>query len=202
VNDDASTEAQLRASRARVLAAADNERREIERTLHDGVQQDLVALAVKVQLARRLADSDSAAAQRTLDEIGDDVHDALARLRALSETIYPSILAARGVGEALRGLAAATGSPIRIEAEELGRYSPEVEAGVYFCCREALEHAAARGTRSTLRIWADGDTLHFEVTGSSDFVEADLTHLRDRVEAVGGELTVSLRNVSAAIPLS
>src|ERR687886_333789 len=134
---DASTEAQLRASRARILARADADRRDIERALHDGMQQDLVALAVKLQLVRQLPDSEHAATQQALDEIADDVREALARVQALSERIYPSVLDARGLAEALRGAAAATGA--RIKAEELGRYSPEIERTVYFCCRETLE---------------------------------------------------------------
>jgi signal transduction histidine kinase len=207
---DASVAASLRASRARLLTRADAERREIERSLHDGIQQDLVALAVRLELARRLADSEPVAAQTLLDEIRADVHEALEGVRALSERIYPSLLATRGLAEALRGLAAATGSSIRVEAETLGRYPPELEGAVYFCCREALESAAARGARATLRIWQEADTLRFEVADdgeSSDLAGSDLRHVRDRIDTLGGRLTILSepaggRRVSAAIPLS
>jgi signal transduction histidine kinase len=199
-NDDASIEAQLRASRARLLASADAERRELERALHDGIQQDLVALAVKLQLARQLAGSEPDAAERLLDEIRDDVRDALEGVRALSERVYPSLLAARGLAEALRGLAAAARIPIRIE--DLGRYPPEVEGTVYFCCREALESAIARGAHPTLRVWQEDDTLRFEIADA----RSDVADVRDRVETLGGQLTIVSETgggtrVSAAIPV-
>jgi len=205
---DASIEARLRASRARLLATADAERRKIERSLHDGVQQDLVALAVKLQLARRLADSEPEAAQRLVDEIGDEIKEALVGVRALSERIYPSLLAERGLAEALRGVAT-VGVSARIEATGLGRYPPDFEGAVYFCCRDALESAAARGARPTLRIWQEDDALRFEVTRdgeSSDLAESELQSIRDRVDTLGGRLTIVTAPgggppISAAIPL-
>jgi len=207
---DASIEAQLRASRARLLLSADAERRAIERVLHDSIQQELVAISVKLQLARRLAHSERTAAQSLLDEIEQEVRDALDGVRAVSDAIYPSVLAARGLAEAVRGAAAASGLAVRIEANELGRYPPELEGAVYFCCREALKVAEALAARPVLRVWEADHALHFEVAageGSSDLAESDLTELRDRVDALGGHLTLAPgpeggTRLSAAIPVS
>ena len=203
-------ESPLRASRARLLARSDAERRTIERSIHDGIQQDLVALAVKLELARRLANSEPATAKSLLDEAGDDVREALEGVRALADKIYPSILASRGLAEALRGMAAAAGISIRIEAEGLDRHPPDLEGAVYFCCREALESAAVRRARPTVRIWQEDDALRFEVAddgSSSDPPGSDLSHVRDRVETLGGQLRIVSEpgggtRISAAIPLS
>jgi signal transduction histidine kinase len=207
---DASIEAQLRASRARLLLNADGERRAIERVLHDGIQQELVAIAVKLQLARRLAHSEPTAAQSLLDEIEQEVRDALDGVRALSDAIYPSVLAARGLAEAVRGAAAASGLAVRIEANELARYPPELEGAVYFCCRQALKVAAALGARPILRLWEADHAFHFEIAesgGSSDLAESDLSELGDRVEALGGLLTIAPgpeggTRLHAAIPVA
>jgi signal transduction histidine kinase len=208
VGPDASVEERLRASCARVVAAADAERRATERALHDGVQQDLIALAVKIQLARQLADSEPAATDALLEELGRDAQDALGAVRALSDRIYPSVLASRGLPDALHGAASAAGVSMRLEAKGLPRYPPEVEATVYFCCRAALESTASRGARASVRIWEEAGMLRFEVAGDarSDPAERDLLHLRDRVEALDGELTILRkpgegRRVSAAIPV-
>ena len=207
---DASIEAQLRASRARLLLNADAERRAIERVLHDGIQQELVAIAVKLQLARRLAHSEPTAAQSLLDEIEQEVRDALDGVRVLSDAIYPSVLAARGLAEAVRGAAAASGLAVRIEANELARYPPELEGAVYFCCRQALKVAAALGARPMLRLWEADHAFHFEIAesgGSSDLAESDLSELGDRVEALGGLLTIAPgpeggTRLHAAIPVA
>ena len=207
---DASIEAQLRASRARLLLSADAERRAIERVLHDSIQQELVAISVKLQLARRLAHSEQTDAQSLLDEIEQEVRDALDGVRAVSDAIYPSVLAARGLAEAVRGAAAASGLAVRIDAKELARYPPELEGAVYFCCREALKLAAGLEPRPVLRVWEADDELQFEVAaseGSSDLAESDLTELRDRVDALGGHLTLAPgpeggTRLYAAIPVS
>ena len=191
---DPSIEAQLRASRTRLLLNADAERRAIESAIHDGIQQELVAIAVKLQLARRLAHSEPTAAQSLLDEIEQEVRDALDGVRAVSDEIYPSVLAARGLAEAVRGAAAADGLPVRIEANDLARHPPELEGAFYFCCREALKLAAALGARPVLRVWEADNTFQLELgdsTASSDLAESDLTELRDRVEALGGRLTIA-----------
>jgi len=133
-----------------------DERREIERALHDGVQQDLVALCVRLQLVRSLVESDAAAALRELDELHRDAHAALDRVRALANEVYPALLDARGLPDALR----ATGA--RVDAEGVGRYERTVEADAYFFCREA---AVGPGTTVALRE-EDGE-LRVEVAGRS-----------------------------------
>jgi len=191
---------ELRASRARVVAAADAERRRIERDLHDGAAQHLVALAVNLELARQLADSDPEALRRLLDELGRDVRDALDQVRALAHGIYPSLLVDRGLAEALRQDASTVGIDARVETAELGRYAPDIEATVYFCCLEALRNAARHagpGARATVRAWREGDALGFEVSDDGAGFDASaplpgtgLASMRDRVDAYGGRLTL------------
>src|SRR6266571_3288757 len=108
---------ELRASRARVVAAADAERRRVERDLHDGIQQHLVALAVNIQLVRQLADSDPEAMRAVLDEIASDVREALESVRALAQTVYPPLLLDRGLGDALRAAVLDAGVPARLEID-------------------------------------------------------------------------------------
>jgi signal transduction histidine kinase len=192
----------LRASRARLVAAADAERRRIERELHDGTQQHLVAIAVNVQLARHLADSDLAAAKELLEEIGRDVRQALDAVRELAYGIYPPLLLDRGLAEALRAAAARAGVPTQVEAGALDPFPPDVEATVYFCCIEALQnieaHAGASGARATVRAWQEEGTLFFEVGDAGAGFEPRaqhpdtdaLTGFRDRLGALGGSLDV------------
>lgn len=197
----------VRASRARLVAAADAERRKIERELHDGVQQHLVALAVNVQLVSQLADSDPAAARELLAEIGADLREALDGVRQLANEIYPPLLLDRGLAEALRAAASANTAPTRVDVLALERYSAAVEATAYFCCREALRSTA---TSATVRAWAADGALHFEVLSHGlDPAHAGggLGERADHVEALGGRLTVSFepgsaRRVSGTIPLS
>jgi len=208
---------ELRASRARVVAAADAERRRIERDLHDGVQQHLVALSVNLQLARQLADSDLAAAKTLLEEIGRDVREALEAVRELAHRIYPPLLLDRGLADALRAAASEAGIPTRVEAAALHRYSPEAEATVYFCCLEALQNAAEHagaGARATVRAWHEQGALRFEVTDDGAGFEQGarrlgpgLTSIGDRLGALGGRLTISSEpgrgtRVSGTIPLA
>jgi signal transduction histidine kinase len=208
---------ELRASRARVVVAADAERRRIERDLHDGAQQHLVALAVNLQLVRQLADSDPAAAKTLLEEIGRNVQEALENVRALAHGVYPPLLLDRGLAEALRGAASETGIPARVEAAELERYPPEVEATVYFACLEALQntarHAGAKA-RATVRAWPEQGALLFEVRDDGAGFDqrahhpgTGLTNMSDRVGAVGGRLTISSEPdggtcISGMIPLA
>jgi signal transduction histidine kinase len=185
-------------SSARLAAAADAERCRIERALHDGVQQDLVALSVRVQLARQLAATDITDALQLLEEIVGDVHDALDRVRALSEQIYPSLLTSQGLPAALRAL----GFGVRTDAEPVGRYPPELEAAVYFCCRELLDEH--RDHRATVSLWSQADVLHFEIAGVGH--SRDLTHMRDRVEALRGRVAIEAEpddgvRIAGAIPL-
>jgi signal transduction histidine kinase len=189
---------ELRASRARVVAAADAERRRIERDLHDGAQQRLVALAVKLRLARELA---GAAAAPHLDELAADLERTLDELRDLAHGIYPPLLADRGLGEALPAAAARAALPARVEVSANGRYPPDVESAVYFCCLEALQNAskhAGAGATATVRLWQESDRLRFEVADDGAGFEPSATregtglaNMRDRLGAVGGSLEIS-----------
>jgi signal transduction histidine kinase len=170
-----------------VFSHFDRERRRIEEALHDGVQQDLAATVVALELARELLDSNPDAARSLLDELGAQVEGALDRVRALAETVYPSILPARGLRDALR--------PLDVETVDLERYPLEIEEAVYFSCR-ALRSRATRA-----RVWSDGAALRLELLGVTAVKGDELSHARERIAAVGGQLDLSAGRVSAAVPL-
>jgi signal transduction histidine kinase len=189
---------EIRASRARLVAETYAERRRIERDLHDGVQQHLVALAVNLQLARQLVETDLASLSPVLDEIARDVREALEGVRDLAHDIYPPLLLDRGLTEAIGAAATAAALPTRVEPTALDRYPEDVEATVYFCCIDALRDAACATVGATVRIWQDGAALHFEVAyddRGEDLQQTPaatrLTATRDRIGAVGGHLTVT-----------
>jgi signal transduction histidine kinase len=194
------TNDELRASRARVVASGDAERRRIERDLHDGAQQHLVALAVKLRLAAdSLADGDAADATVLLDEMRGDLTDTIAELRSLAHGIYPPLLASGGLAEALPAAAARAALPATVERCPLGRYPPEIETAVYFCCLEALQNAAKHaGPGATVRIEAEeGDgVLVFVIRDDGAGFEPGsragqgLSNMTDRIGAVGGTLEV------------
>lgn len=192
--------AELQASRTRLVAAADEERRRIERNLHDGAQQHLVALAVKVRLVDQLAEKDPERARALMDQLQDDVKAAIDELRALAHGIYPPLLSSRGLGEALAAASRRASLPAHVDSNGLGRYTPEIEAAVYFCCVEALQNAgkhAGSGASAGIRLWQEAATLHFEVVddglgfeSSGQIAGAGLTNMSDRLGAVGGTITV------------
>jgi signal transduction histidine kinase len=170
----------------RVFSELDRERRRIEQALHDGVQQDLAATIVGLELARGLLETDPEGARRALGELAVQVEDSLGRVRALAETIYPAVLASHGLADALRSL--------DVETSELERYPLEVEEAVYFSCRALRSHAAAA------RVWHDEAAVRVELAGLSG-AEDELVHARERIGAVGGHLDVAGDRVSAAVPL-
>jgi len=187
---------ELQASRGRLVAAADAERRRIERNLHDGAQQHLVALSVKVRLLEQLSERDPERARALMDQLQDDVRSAIEELRSLAHGIYPPLLSSAGLGAAMSAACRRAPLPASVEADEVGRYAPEIEAAVYFCCLEALQNAAKHagaGASTRVRIWEDEGGLLFEVgddgvgfeVGSRD-EGAGLTNMRDRLGAVGG----------------
>lgn len=209
---------ELQASRARIVAASDAARRQIERNLHDGAQQHLVALAVNVRLARKLAESDPAASFELLDQLGVDLQDAVQELRALAHGIYPPLLIDRGLEEALRAAAGRAPLPTDVVASDIGRYSPEIEAAAYFCCMEALQNAgkhAGDGSSATVKVWEEGDRLFFEVSDDGAGFDmkgvagkgAGFVNMSDRVGAVGGTLNVDSAmgrgaTISGRIPIT
>ena len=207
---------ELRASRARVVAAGDAERRKIERNLHDGAQQHLVALAVKLRLVRGLAEEDPAAASEMLEQLGDDVKETLQELRDLAHGIYPPLLMDSGLAAALSAAAGRVPLPTTVKAEDLGRYPPDVEAAVYFCCMEALQNAgkhAGPGARVTVRVWEEGAELRFEVADDGTGFDpshfergAGFVNMSDRLGAIGGTVRVESAvgegtRIAGSIPL-
>src|SRR6185437_1735175 len=150
---------------ARIVATADQSRRQIERNLHDGAQQHLVALAVKLGLARQLVDSDPVTVATLLEELRNDAQATLTELRELAHGIYPPLLMDRGLPEALRAAANRAVLPTEVVAD-VGRYQSDVEAAVYFCCLEAMQNAgkyAGEGAHLTVTVAATDDELTFEV---------------------------------------
>lgn len=202
--------AELRASRKRLLLAGDADRRALECALHDGVQQHLVALSVNIQLAAGLVDEDAAAAKQLLHELAHDVQLALDETARLARRIYPPLLEAGGLVSALRSAAESAGVPTRIEVAGDGGYPTESAGTVYFSCLELLEQAGT-GARATVTVRDDGRALVFEATedgaGSGSAVAGGVARIRDRVEALGGQLTIQSEpgggtRVSGSLPLS
>src|SRR4029079_4751749 len=194
---------ELRASRARIVEAGDAQRRRIERDLHDGAQQHLVALAVSVNLVRQIADTAPDAAKAMLEQIGTELQDAVQELRNLAHGIYPPLLMDRGLTEALSAAAHRAALPTAVVAEDIGRYTPAIEAAVYFCCLEALQNAAkhaGEGAEAKIVVHEEEGALLFVV--SDDGAGFDLAsgaqrghgfiNMSDRVGAIrGGQRGVS-----------
>jgi signal transduction histidine kinase len=202
--------AELYASRARLITAADDRRRTIERELHDGAMQHLVALGVNLQLASRLVDGNSCGLPELLDEMLRNVHEALDDVRQLAWRIYPSLLVDGNVGDALRTAASAAGVPTRVDTTALGRCSLETAASIYFCCAELLNDAAGGSRHATVNVRSDGETVLFDVTLEGADYEAwaarDVSNVRDRIGAFGGQLTISPAHqhavrISGALPM-
>jgi signal transduction histidine kinase len=177
---------QLRASRRRLVLAGDAERHRVERALHEGVQQDLVALAVNLQLAGALVDSDPAGAKELVEETARDVRQSLEETARLAQRIHPPLVEWGDVGAALRAAAASLGIHASIEVAAGDECAPEALRAVYRCCVEALESVGQDG-RATIAIRAEEGAVVFEVTARTHAV---LDHLRDHVEALGGRLAI------------
>jgi signal transduction histidine kinase len=190
----------LRASRQRLVAAQDEERRRLERNLHDGAQQNLVALKVKLGLAEMFAEKDPARAKQTLAELKADTEEALETLRDLARGIYPPLLADKGLAAALESQARKATLPVTVEANDIGRYPQETEAAVYFCVLEALQNVQkyAHAQRATVRLAQSNGNLSVEIRDDGQGFDADTTkrgsglqNIQDRLEALGGSVEVS-----------
>jgi signal transduction histidine kinase len=181
---------------ARLVAAADDDLRRIERELHDVVQQHLVALTVNAQLVRELAAGDLPAALELLDDVTRDARAALEAVRTLAARVYPPLLLDRGLAEALRAAAAASPGPVQTELDGLDRHSEAVESAAYFCCLDALCDAGDAPVR--LRVWQEDGALRLEVSPAT--LPAAST-ARERIAALGGQLDVEPGRVTAMIPL-
>jgi signal transduction histidine kinase len=207
---------ELAESRASRLTAEHDTRQKIERDLHDGAQQRLLALRLKLGLvANDLAERDPAGAQ-ALSALERDVDAAIDDLRSLARGIYPYLLVGTGLRDALRATGRGAALPTEVHADRLGRYSPEIETTVYFSCSEALQNAAKHAvaaTGVTISVWQDRD-LHFEVRDDGEGFDVETTpygtglhNLTDRLAAVGGTMRIESAPghgtvLSGSIPLS
>ncbi len=203
--------AELRASRQRIVAAQDTERRRLERDIHDGAQQQLVSMAVKLRLAKQLIGRDPVKAEGILDGLGIEAAEAIDSLRDLARGIFPPLLADKGLVPALSAHIAKRELPARISAGDglaAERFDPHVEAAVYFCCLEALQNAAkhAGGSLIELRIAHQDGWLEFVVKDAEPGFDpssvrrgSGLRNMVDRVEALGGTLRLDSSGLGTEI---
>jgi signal transduction histidine kinase len=190
--------ADLRASRQRIVTAQDERARKLERDLHDGAQQQLVSLSVKLRLAEQVTEADPERARTMLAELRGEATEALETLRDLARGIYPPLLADEGLAVALESQARKSAVPTSVESDGVGRYPQEIEAAVYFCVLEALQNAAkyARANRVLVRLAEANGDLSFAVEDDGAGFDpgsargSGLTNMRDRLEALGGTLVV------------
>ncbi len=156
----------LRASRQRLVTAQDEARRRLERNIHDGAQQDLVALAIKLQLAETTVAADPAQTGPVFGDLKADAAGALGNLRDLARGIYPPLLADLGLAAALNAQASKSPLPVTVEADGIGRFGQDTEAAVYFCCLEALQNTAkyAHATQARICLQAHNGSLQFTVS--------------------------------------
>jgi signal transduction histidine kinase len=189
----------LRASRQRLVAAQDEARRRLERNIHDGAQQDLVALGIKIRLAGLTVDEDPAEAKEMLGELQADASGALENLRDLARGIYPPLLADLGLVAALNAQADKSPVPVTVDADGIGRFGQDTEAAVYFCCLEALQNIAKYARASSARICLRAQNGILRFTVSDDGAGYDARHtplgsgqrnMADRLAALGGRLEV------------
>ena len=189
----------LRESRRRIVAAQDERAKRLERNIHDGAQQQLVALSVRLRLAQQIAERDPAKTAEMLGDLQSDANDALENLRDLARGVYPPLLADQGLTAALEAQARKAPLPVRIDADGAGRYPAEVEATIYFCALEALQNVAkyADASEATVSLSHRDATLTFSVADDGRGFEvatvvagSGLQGMRDRVEAVGGSLAI------------
>ena len=190
---------EIRASRQRLVAAQDEERRRIERNIHDGAQQQLVALTIKLNLTEGLIGTDPEGERELLAELRQDAASAVEDLRDLARGIYPPLLAGEGLTAALRAQAAKSPVPTSVEADGIARYPQDMEAAVYFCVLEALQNVAkyAGASSARVRLAASGDELRFEVADDGAGFDSrakaygtGLQGMADRLHAHDGTLEV------------
>jgi signal transduction histidine kinase len=190
---------EIRASRQRLVAAQDEERRRIERNIHDGAQQHLVALAIKLSLTESMIGTDTDGERELLAELRRDAAVAVEDLRDLARGIYPPLLASQGLAAALAAQARKSPVPTSVTGDGVGRYPQDVEAAVYFCVLEALQNVAkyACASSAQVQLAASGHDLVFEVSDDgagfdpgSEAYGTGLQGMADRLQAHGGSLDV------------
>jgi signal transduction histidine kinase len=189
---------ELRESRRRIVTAQDDRAKRLERDLHDGAQQQLVALAVKLRMVEQIASRDAVRATALVAELQTDANDALQTLRDLAHGIYPPLLADKGIAAALEGQARRSPVPVTLEAT-VGRHAPEMESALYFCCLEALQNVSkyARASHVTIQLLDGAGELRFEVCDDGDGFDTEaeargsgLQGMSDRLAALDGTLEV------------
>ena len=207
---------ELRASRQRLVAAQDEERRKIERNLHDGVQQQLVALNVQAGLLARASGGDASKLAGLAEQLQTRASEALDDLRDLARGIYPPLLADKGLGAALEAQARKAALPVSIETDGVGRYEQPVEAAVYFCTLEALNNVAkyAAASNATVALEQRNGHLWFTVIDDGAGFDTNATSygtglqgMADRLDAIGGTLQVTSTpgagtSVSGSVPVT
>jgi signal transduction histidine kinase len=190
---------ELQHSRERLVDTQDAERRRLERDIHDGAQQHLVALAVNLRLAHTLSTTSPERAARVLGQQQDATRATVRTLTDLSRGIYPRQLTDEGIAPALRSAVLTTRPPVQVHSDGVGRHPSDVEAAVYFCCLEAVQNATkhAGAGRVLVRLCTQGSTLVLEVSDDGAGFDpglvpagAGLANMRDRIDSVGGELTI------------
>jgi signal transduction histidine kinase len=206
---------ELRRSRARIVRAGDEERRRLERNLHDGVQQRLAAIGIELGTVGDLLAHDPPLRGR-LDRIGQSAEEALDELREVSHGLYPPVLSDWGIVAALERIQVHGDATPEIRATGIGRYPAELESAVYYCCLEAIQNATKHGgpaVRISVALREDADGLSFEVSDDGPGFDTSTAHggmglqnMRDRLGALDGRLSIITSNsggttVSGSIPL-
>lgn len=208
--------AELRESRARIVASGDAERRRLERDIHDGAQQNLAALAIELRLAHDLIGTDPAGAAKMIDGMNAEVQNTIRDLRELAHGIYPPLLADGGLGPALDAAAARSPLEVSVDVGTANRFDQNTEAAIYFCCLEALQNSAkhAPGATAKVRVWCDSATLFFRVVDDGPGFDPGTTprghglvNMADRLGAIGGSVRWSSSpgegvEVSGEVPLT
>jgi signal transduction histidine kinase len=191
---------ELRASRRRIVAAQDERAKKLERNIHDGAQQQLVALAVKQRLLGDLIGKSDEQARAMAKQLQTDTNDALENLRDLARGIYPPLLADQGLGAALDSQARKSIVPTNVDADGVGRYAPEIESAVYFSCLEALQNVAkyAQASIATVTLRSENGDLRFAIHDDGVGFETATTPrgtglqgIADRLAAIGGQLSIN-----------
>jgi signal transduction histidine kinase len=194
------TTSELRASRRRIVEAQDSERRRLERDIHDGAQQHLVALAVKLRMARTFAEKDPKRTRTMIGEVRTLTEAALENLRDLTSGIYPQVLAAEGVQAALKSNLDRAALPVSVSGGNVRRFDPAAEIAVYFCCLEAIQNAAkhAGATSVRVRLERTGGEIVFSVVDDGAGFDASrvkrgsgLQNMEDRLAVIGGRLEIT-----------
>ena len=193
---------ELRASRARVVAATDRERRRIERDLHDGAQQRLIGIGIGISQAKALCALEPERAVAMLDALRQELRVAHDDLRDLAQGVYPPVLTEHGLAAALQSAADRSPVAVTVALGAIGRHPPDVEAALYFCCVEALQNVVkhARATSIVLAGGRDHATVWFSVTDdgtgfdpSADSTGSGVVNIRDRLGSIGGGLDLTAK---------